>query len=234
MTSGSQPYEQMNDHPSFETEKAQSQAYGLSTDQDQIFDLAVIGGGLGGLTLAIQARRMGHSVILFEKEKYPFHRVCGEYISLESVHFLLDIGIDLAKLRLPMINKLQVSSPDGTLLKHNLQPGGFGISRHLLDFKLACIAKHEGVELSESDKVQDIIFNDGYFDIHASSGKYRSKAAVGSFGKRSNMDVKWGRPFILDKPVKLNNHIGVKYHIRTDFPEDTIALHNFKDGYCGL
>ena len=46
------------------------------------YDLAIIGGGLAGLTLAIQVRRMGHSVILFEKEKYPFHRVCGEYISL--------------------------------------------------------------------------------------------------------------------------------------------------------
>ena len=26
----------------------------------------------------------------------------------------------------------------------------------------------------------------------------------------------------------------MKYHIRTAFPDDTIALHNFKDGYCGL
>jgi 2-polyprenyl-6-methoxyphenol hydroxylase-like FAD-dependent oxidoreductase len=26
----------------------------------------------------------------------------------------------------------------------------------------------------------------------------------------------------------------VKYHIRTDHPPDLIALHNFKDGYCGL
>ena len=28
--------------------------------------------------------------------------------------------------------------------------------------------------------------------------------------------------------------MGVKYHIRTDFPKDLIALHNFKDGYCGI
>ena len=144
------------------------------------------------------------------------------------------MGIDLAKLRLPMINKLQVSSPDGTLLKHDLQPGGFGISRHLLDFTLAGIAIHEGVVLRENEKVQDIIYKDGYFDIQAGSGNYHCKAAAGCFGKRSNIDVKWGRPFILDKPAKLNNYIGVKYHIRTDFPEDTIALHNFKDGYCGM
>jgi flavin-dependent dehydrogenase len=33
---------------------------------------------------------------------------------------------------------------------------------------------------------------------------------------------------------KLNNYIGVKYHIKTDFRADTIALHNFKNGYCGI
>src|SRR4029078_7876177 len=33
---------------------------------------------------------------------------------------------------------------------------------------------------------------------------------------------------------KLNNYVGVKYHIQTNFPADTIALHNFQDGYCGI
>jgi len=32
---------------------------------------------------------------------------------------------------------------------------------------------------------------------------------------------------------KLNNYVGVKYHIRTSFPANTIALHNFYNGYCG-
>ena len=33
---------------------------------------------------------------------------------------------------------------------------------------------------------------------------------------------------------KLNNYIGVKYHIELDFPADTISLHNFSNGYCGI
>lgn len=28
--------------------------------------------------------------------------------------------------------------------------------------------------------------------------------------------------------------MGVKYHLKTDFPKDKIALHNFVDGYCGI
>ena len=53
---------------------------------------------------------------------------------------------------------------------------------------------------------------------------------VGSFGKRSKVDVRLGRMFI----KKRSPYIGVKYHIYTDHPNDLIALHNFKDGYCGI
>ena len=57
--------------------------------QDDItYDLAIVGGGLAGLALSIQIAREGYRVILFEKEQYPLHRVCGEYISLESWDFL--------------------------------------------------------------------------------------------------------------------------------------------------
>lgn len=200
----------------------------------ETYDLAIVGGGLAGLTLAIQIKRLGHSVILFEKEKYPFHRVCGEYISLESAPFLTEMGIDISAMGLPMINKLEVSSPDGTLLKHDLSPGGLGISRHLLDFTLAGIARNEGVRIMENEKVQDIEFSNGFFEIKSSIETIRSIASAGCFGKRSNLDIKWGRPFVKNKPGKLNNYIGVKYHVKTDHPADTIALHNFKDGYCGI
>ena len=29
-------------------------------------------------------------------------------------------------------------------------------------------------------------------------------------------------------------YAAIKYHIRTDHPTDLIALHNFRDGYCGI
>lgn len=198
------------------------------------YDLAVIGGGLAGLTLAIQVRKMGHSVILFEKEKYPFHRVCGEYISLESLDFLKSIGIDPIAMDCPLISRLIVTAPDGTKVEEPLPLGGFGLSRYVLDENLANIAREIGVQLMEGDKVQDIEYKEGYFAIRSASGEYISTAAAGCFGKRSNLDMKWQRPFVETKPTKLNNYIGVKYHIKTDLPKNTIALHNFSDGYCGV
>lgn len=65
---------------------------------EKIYDTAIIGGGLAGLCLSIQLSKLGHSIILFEKETYPFHKVCGEYISMESFPFLENLGLPLKKI----------------------------------------------------------------------------------------------------------------------------------------
>jgi hypothetical protein len=61
-----------------------------------------------------------------------------------------------------------------------------------------------------------------------------ARCAVGSFGKRSNLDVKWQRPFITRKSNRLNNYTCVKYHIKYPHENGLIALHNFAGGYCGI
>ena len=198
------------------------------------YDLAITGGGLAGLSLAILQAKEGKSVVLFEKNAYPFHRVCGEYISLESWDFLESLGLPLSQMRLPIIKNLQVTSPSGTSLEAPLDLGGFGISRYKLDFELAKIAKNLGVKVLENTKVIDIKKTGSQFEVITEKEVYLSKMAVGSFGKRSNLDVDWKRPFITKNRTSLNQYVGVKYHIKTDFPKDKIALHNFSDGYCGI
>ena len=80
---------------------------------DTTYDLAIAGGGLAGLALSIQIAKAGYRVVLFEKEQYPFHRVCGEYISLESWNFLHHLGVDLPSLNVSHIKRLQVSDIKG-------------------------------------------------------------------------------------------------------------------------
>src|SRR5947207_14254293 len=112
---------------------------------DKLYDVAIIGGGLAGLALSIQCAKTGYRTILFEKEKYPFHRVCGEYISFESWNFLQELGIPLSDLSLPLIRRLQVSAPNGNFLEHPLPLGGFGISRYYLDDLLHQVAIKESL-----------------------------------------------------------------------------------------
>ncbi len=198
------------------------------------YDIAIVGGGLAGLALSIQSAKAGFKVVLFEKEQYPFHKVCGEYISLESWDFIESLGVPLSKLQLPIVNRLMVTAPNGNSIEQPLDLGGFGISRYTIDKALYELAKGLGVRVEAGVKADDIVFEADMFSVHSSIGIIQSRVAVGSFGKRSNLDVKWKRPFILGKQKQLDNFIGVKYHIDIDWPNDLIALHNFKDGYCGI
>ena len=199
-----------------------------------VYDLAIVGGGLAGLALAIQSARAGYQTVLFEKEKYPFHKVCGEYVSLESWDFLEELGVPLSQMNLPIIKRLLVTAANGKQLEQDLPLGGFGISRYKLDAMLAGIARQSGVGVIEGTKVDDVKFEKDLFSMHSAAGSWRSRIVAGTFGKRSNLDVKWKRRFILQKQNKLNNYIAVKYHVKTNWPCDLIALHNFKDGYCGI
>ncbi|MEO6818587.1 MAG: NAD(P)/FAD-dependent oxidoreductase [Ginsengibacter sp.] len=198
------------------------------------YDVAIIGGGLAGLSMAILLRQKGHRVILFEKEKYPFHKVCGEYISMESWHFIKGLGLNLDELQLPIIKNLVVSAPNGNFLTSKLDMGGFGISRYLLDNQLKEIAERKGVTIFEGTKINEVSINDTIFTLKYNGGELSVPVVASGYGKKSNLDVKWNRNFTIKKATKLNNYIGVKYHIKTDFPVDTIALHNFENGYCGI
>ncbi len=107
----------------------------------KFFDVGITGGGLAGLSLSILLAKKNYNVILFEKEKYPFHRVCGEYISLESRNFIASLGFYFSKFDLPVIKKLIVSSPDGNYINANLDLGGFGVSRFCIDNELKKLPK---------------------------------------------------------------------------------------------
>ena len=202
-------------------------------NDDKIYDAAVIGGGLAGLSLAILLAREGFNIVLFEKEAYPFHKVCGEYISLESVDFIERLGLPVSKMGLPLIKNLVVTSLGGNRLQQQLPLGGFGISRFKIDQELRNIAVEEGVTVMEGCKVENVSFSQDEFSLTTNNGIFTSRTCCGTFGKRSNLDLKLNRKFIKAKG-KLNNYIAVKYHINTTFSPDTIALHNFENGYCGI
>ncbi|MCY7309795.1 MAG: TolC family protein, partial [Chitinophagaceae bacterium] len=55
-----------------------------------------------------QVELLDANIALLEKETYPFHKVCGEYISMESWNFLERCGVPLKDLGLPTINHLRL------------------------------------------------------------------------------------------------------------------------------
>ncbi len=196
-------------------------------DTNKIYDCAIVGGGLAGLCLAIQLKKKGHSVILFEKNEYPFHKVCGEYISNESRQFLESLGLPLFEMNLPKIDQLGVSSVKGFMMVAPLKLGGFGVSRFTLDHRLSLIAKKAGVVIFENCKVFNVNETNYISEINTSLGKVQTRIVCGSYGKLS--------PVFMDKINKpAKQYIAVKYHVKLKFAENRIELHNFKNGYCGI
>lgn len=202
--------------------------------ENTTYDLAVVGGGLAGLSLSILIAKAGYKVIVFEKEKYPFHKVCGEYISYEAWDFLQSLGLDIGSLNVAHIKKLCVSDIKGNYFEQPLPLGGFGVSRYTLDLQLAQLARQSDVVLCEQSRINEILFTNNKFLLTTGNRSIKAGVAAGSFGKRSNLDIKWNRHFATIKSNSLNNYIGVKYHVKGDFPGDVIALHNFRKGYCGI
>lgn len=193
-------------------------------------DVIIIGGGLAGLVNSILLSRAGLSVILFEKRTYPFHRVCGEYISNEVIPFLERNGLFPHNLKPSTIDELQISSIKGKNFVRPLDLGGFGVSRYAYDHWLVSEAKNAGVQVMEGYAVKGVQFQEDAFIIESGGISYKANIAIGSYGKRDKLDQTLNRGFLRSR----SPYVGVKYHIKADLPANRISLHNFEGGYCGV
>jgi flavin-dependent dehydrogenase len=195
-----------------------------------ITETIIIGGGLAGLTAAIHLCKAGKSVLLFEKNTYPKHKVCGEFISNEVLPYFEELGLNIESLQPTHIHKTSISINSGKSISVKLPLGGFGISRFKLDNYLYEKAKEFGCQIIHQ-QVNEIDFSDDLFTIQTENNEtYVAKVVLGAFGKRSNLDIKLQRNFIQKKSPWL----AVKAHYKGNFPNDLVELHNFEGGYCGV
>ncbi len=192
--------------------------------------IAIIGGGLAGLTAAVHLSRQGKSVVLFEKNTYPKHKVCGEFISNEVLPYFRQLGLNIESLQPTHINKTSISIQNGKSIAAILPLGGFGISRYQLDHYLYQKAIESGCEIIHQ-QVNDIEFSGDSFSIKTDNNNvFKVEIVLGAFGKRSHLDVKLQRNFIQKKSPWL----AVKAHYKGNFSDDLVELHNFEGGYCGV
>ncbi|MFM2250674.1 MAG: hypothetical protein RLZZ358_1601 [Bacteroidota bacterium] len=196
-------------------------------------EVLIVGGGLAGLVASLLLVKEGHPVTLVEKKVYPFHRVCGEYVSNEVLDFLKRNGLYPDFLDLPRIDTFEFSDTRGKSVFLPLDLGGFGISRYQLDLWLYQLASEQGVKFLTGTSVIDLEFleKEDLFEVKLSDFQVLQVPVVlGAFGKRSKLDQVLERPFF----TKRSPYIGVKYHVLAEGSTNTVALHNFQGGYCGF
>jgi flavin-dependent dehydrogenase len=191
------------------------------------YDLIVIGAGPAGCATAITAASSGAKVLLLERGRFPRHKVCGEFVSAES----LDL---LEQLLCPSDRNLIWSAPripkgrvflDGAEIHTQINPPAASITRFAMDAALwrACI-EHQ-VEVREGCTAQSIE-GAGRFTVKTQSETFEAKALVNASGRWSNLTT--------PRAPAEERWIGIKAHFAEPCPPASVDLYFFDTGYCGV
>ena len=194
------------------------------------YDLTIIGGGPAGTSAAITASRAGARVLLLERGRFPRHKVCGEFVSAESLG-LLGALLDSRHAALlhgaARITRTRIFL-DGRTIATAIEPAAASIARFDLDAVLWDSAVRRGVDARHSVTVSGIA-GGGPFHIATAAGDFESRAVIDASGRWSNLSV---APGTNGKPR--DKWLGVKAHFAEDSPPASVDLYFFNGGYCGV
>ena len=188
------------------------------------YDLIIAGAGPAGCACAITAARAGTRVLLLEKDHFPRHKVCGEFVSPESLALLEQLLGETRFKGQPLINSARVFF--GTkAISLPISPPARSIPRFELDAALLEAARRAGAEAQEDATVSEVQQDQG-FKVISNIGGFRARAVVNTTGRWSQLtqhamknNLKW---------------IGIKGHFREDNPSGSVDLYFFDGGYCGV
>jgi menaquinone-9 beta-reductase len=191
-------------------------------------DLIIIGGGPAGTSAAITAARAGLKVILLEAGELPRHRVCGEFVSPESL-CLLDSYLDADSALLRDAPRIQHSRVflDDQVLNFRLHPAALSITRFDLDHALWLAAVAAGAQARTRMPVQEVIGR-GPFTVRTAHGDLVSPAVIAACGRWSRLEQ--FRPTVPPGP----RWIGLKAHFEEASLQECTDLYFFDRGYCGV
>ena len=195
------------------------------------FDLAVIGGGPAGTSAAITAARAGARVLLLERGKLPRQRVCGEFVSAESIDLLEQLlnSSPLLKhaLRIPKARLFF----DGHAISTPVEPPAASIARLDLDVALWHSAENERATAKLETRV-DSIAGSGPFKLSTSDGTFEARAIINATGRWSNLHA--SPPLKSNDVTTKGKWLGVKAHYSEHDPHPSVDLYFFDGGYCGV
>lgn len=194
------------------------------------YDLTIIGGGPAGTSVAISAARCGASTLLLERGRFPRHKVCGEFVSAESLNLLREL-LDLQNAALlqdaEIIPRARLFL-DGRTLETEVNPPAASIARLDLDVALWRSAQSAGVDARQQVAAQSVA-GFGPFQVTTTDGEFETKAVVNASGRWSNLNLPPA-----ENGMRREKWLGVKAHFAEPHSELSVDLYFFEGGYCGV
>jgi len=187
-------------------------------------DVAIVGAGPAGSTLAALLARRGASVALIDRDRFPRDKLCGEFLSYDALPVLEKFGIDLGDA--PRIERCRVV---GRHRKYEFEfpHAARGVSRLLLDDLLLHNARAAGAQTREGWTATSVSPN----AVQTDNEEIRARVVVGAWGRWGRFDQQLQRSFVSDHS---HRNFGFKRHYRGGAPAGTIELYSFARGYLGV
>jgi flavin-dependent dehydrogenase len=195
------------------------------------YDLIVIGGGPAGTATAITAGRAGIRVLLLERGRFPRDKVCGEFVSAESLALLASLlsqdGGETDLLRHACRIMQARVFLGGQELHAAVEPAAASITRFDLDYALWQAAQAAGAECRQGVEVQEIAGR-APFVLRTSAGEMLAHALVNACGRWSRVSAQ------AQAETPMQKRLGLKAHFVEASPPASVDLYFFEGGYCGV
>lgn len=182
----------------------------------------IIGGGVAGLCAAIRLTELREEPLVIEGGNYPTHKVCGEFLSPESLKYLSEWDID--PIHIP---KVILRTPKSYLTFSFPTPAG-GLSHLELDPKLVAYAKNRGAKFIINTQVKVFQPKQNSCDPHL------IELSSGETLEASHVIIATGRiPSYTNQAPKMC-YMGFKTHFKNIASEGNLEMHSIPGAYLGI
>jgi flavin-dependent dehydrogenase len=185
-------------------------------------EFIILGGGLAGLAAAIGLAEKGAEPLMLEGGAYPCHKVCGEFLSPNSLPLLEQWNI-----RPIPIYRTHLHTPSKSVSMYFQTPAG-SLSHYELDPALAEYARSKGAGILTSTKVEHLIpagKESKYHEIILSSGEHlRATHLIAAIGRLPQFNLTPSSP----------RYIGIKAHFSGIDLDNSLEMFSFPGAYLGL
>ena len=211
-------------------------------------NIAIVGAGPAGSSLAIRLAGKGFTVTLIEREKFPRHKLCGEFISPECLSHFADLGV-LDKMIAAggdRVSETSFYAPGGksVTIPSSFFSGGnaLSLSRAEMDLRLMERAKETGVEVLENAAVTELLFDgEKIKGVRARLGLAESVSinadvVVDATGRTAVLSRLLAKSIARNAEVSVKpGFVGFKAHLRNvNLQTGRCEIYAFRGGYGGI